>query len=111
MPVTTAVGVIPARWEASRFPGKVLAEIAGVPMLRRVWEGARRAKSLREVIVATDDTWKVLDATPYDESAPFRGPTFAAATSVEDFDARLEPLGGGAEEAAANAAGGEAAKG
>jgi 3-deoxy-manno-octulosonate cytidylyltransferase (CMP-KDO synthetase) len=51
----TAVGIIPARYRASRFPGKALAPIAGVPMLQRVWEGAKRAESLREVIVATDD--------------------------------------------------------
>ncbi len=51
----TAVGVIPARYASSRFPGKALVEIAGRPMIQHVWEGARRAKSLREVIVATDD--------------------------------------------------------
>jgi 3-deoxy-manno-octulosonate cytidylyltransferase (CMP-KDO synthetase) len=50
-----AVGLVPARYEASRFPGKPLAPIAGVPMVRRVWEGARAATALREVIVATDD--------------------------------------------------------
>ena len=50
-----AVGVVPARFAASRFPGKALALIAGVPLVQRVWEGARRAKSLRAVIVATDD--------------------------------------------------------
>jgi 3-deoxy-manno-octulosonate cytidylyltransferase (CMP-KDO synthetase) len=55
MPGMTAVGVIPARFAASRFPGKPLARIAGVPMLQRVWEGARRAKTLRAVIVAADD--------------------------------------------------------
>ncbi|MDH3521061.1 MAG: 3-deoxy-manno-octulosonate cytidylyltransferase [Myxococcales bacterium] len=51
----TAVGVIPARYAASRFPGKPLARIAGRSMIERVWQGARRAKSLRAVIVATDD--------------------------------------------------------
>jgi 3-deoxy-manno-octulosonate cytidylyltransferase (CMP-KDO synthetase) len=51
----TAVGVVPARYQASRFPGKPLAMIAGLPMLQRVWEGARSAKSLRTVVVATDD--------------------------------------------------------
>jgi 3-deoxy-manno-octulosonate cytidylyltransferase (CMP-KDO synthetase) len=50
-----AVAVIPARWQASRFPGKPLASIAGVPMLRRVLEGARQAKRIRNVVVATDD--------------------------------------------------------
>jgi 3-deoxy-manno-octulosonate cytidylyltransferase (CMP-KDO synthetase) len=51
----TAVGVIPARFAASRFPGKALAPVAGRPMIQRVWEGARRAKTLRALIVATDD--------------------------------------------------------
>ena len=57
----TAVGVIPARFGASRFPGKPLAPIAGVPMVQRVWEGTRRAKGLRSVIVATDDE-RIADA-------------------------------------------------
>jgi 3-deoxy-manno-octulosonate cytidylyltransferase (CMP-KDO synthetase) len=51
----TAVAVIPARFSASRFPGKPLAPIAGVPMIERVWRGARDAKRLDRVIVATDD--------------------------------------------------------
>ncbi len=50
-----AVGVIPARYQASRFPGKPLAAIAGIPMIQRVWQAARGAKSLDRVIVATDD--------------------------------------------------------
>jgi 3-deoxy-manno-octulosonate cytidylyltransferase (CMP-KDO synthetase) len=55
------VGVIPARFASSRFPGKPLAKIAGLPMLERVVEGARRATSLRDVVVATDDP-RVVDA-------------------------------------------------
>ena len=51
----SAVGIIPARYESSRFPGKPLARIAGVTMIEHVWRGARDAKSLREVLVATDD--------------------------------------------------------
>jgi 3-deoxy-manno-octulosonate cytidylyltransferase (CMP-KDO synthetase) len=51
----TAVGVIPARFGASRFPGKPLAEIAGLPMIQRVYDGVRQAKSLSRVIVATED--------------------------------------------------------
>src|SRR4026209_2669069 len=50
-----AVGVIPARFAASRFPGKPLAMIAGVPMIERVWRGAGSAEALARVIVATDD--------------------------------------------------------
>jgi len=50
-----AVGIIPARWGSSRYPGKPLAAIAGRPMIQWTWEGARRAERLRDVIVATDD--------------------------------------------------------
>lgn len=54
MPVS-AVAVIPARFAASRFPGKPLAPISGRPMLQHVIEGTREAKRIRGVIVATDD--------------------------------------------------------
>ncbi|MGH0032410.1 MAG: 3-deoxy-manno-octulosonate cytidylyltransferase [Myxococcota bacterium] len=57
----SAVGVIPARFAASRFPGKPLAKIAGMPMIERVWRGASQARSLDRVIVATDDE-RVADA-------------------------------------------------
>lgn len=50
-----AVGVIPARFAATRFPGKPLAPIAGKPLVQRVWEGARTAKRLAQVLIATDD--------------------------------------------------------
>ncbi len=51
----TAVGIIPARYSASRFAGKPLAQIAGIPMIQRVWQGAMAAQRLRATIVATDD--------------------------------------------------------
>jgi len=50
-----ATGIIPARFGATRFPGKPLALILGKPMIQRVYENSRRADSLAEVIVATDD--------------------------------------------------------
>jgi 3-deoxy-manno-octulosonate cytidylyltransferase (CMP-KDO synthetase) len=53
--MSKAVGIIPARWGSTRFPGKPLYEIAGKPLLRRVWERCLRAKQLDEVIIATDD--------------------------------------------------------
>ncbi len=49
------VGIIPARYASTRFPGKPLALIAGKPLIQRVAEQCKRAKSLSEVIVATDD--------------------------------------------------------
>ncbi len=49
-------GIIPARHDSSRFPGKPLALIAGKPMIQHVVERCQKAKSLSEIIVATDDT-------------------------------------------------------
>jgi 3-deoxy-manno-octulosonate cytidylyltransferase (CMP-KDO synthetase) len=53
--MTKALGIIPARWGSTRFPGKALHEIAGKPLLRHVWERCRRAKKLDCLIIATDD--------------------------------------------------------
>ena len=52
--------VIPARWASSRFPGKPLANIAGIPMIQRVVAQANKANCASEVIVATDDL-RILD--------------------------------------------------
>jgi 3-deoxy-manno-octulosonate cytidylyltransferase (CMP-KDO synthetase) len=49
------IGIIPARYGSSRFPGKPLIDIWGKPMILRVVERAEASKSLSEVIVATDD--------------------------------------------------------
>jgi 3-deoxy-manno-octulosonate cytidylyltransferase (CMP-KDO synthetase) len=55
------LGVIPASYASTRFPGKPLHPIAGKPLLQHVIERCQQAKSLSEVIVATDDTriWEV----------------------------------------------------
>jgi 3-deoxy-manno-octulosonate cytidylyltransferase (CMP-KDO synthetase) len=50
-----SVIVIPARYDASRFPGKSLARIDGRPMIQWVWEAASRSRLTEQVIVATDD--------------------------------------------------------
>ena len=55
------IGLIPARYASTRFPGKPLALIAGKTLIQHVVERCQKAKSLDEVIVATDDTriWEV----------------------------------------------------
>src|SRR5688572_19147467 len=50
----TVLGVIPARLKSTRLPRKVLRDIAGKPMIVHVWERARQAKSLTDLLVATD---------------------------------------------------------
>ena len=49
------IGFIPARWHSSRFEGKPLAKINGIPMIRRVYDRALMAKNLDSVVVLTDD--------------------------------------------------------
>jgi len=49
------IGIIPARYASTRFPGKPLHPIAGKPLIAHVVERCREAARLAEVIVATDD--------------------------------------------------------
>jgi 3-deoxy-manno-octulosonate cytidylyltransferase (CMP-KDO synthetase) len=49
------LGIIPARFASTRFPGKPLHPIAGKPLVQHVVERCRQAKSLSEIVVATDD--------------------------------------------------------
>lgn len=49
------LGIIPARFASTRFPGKPLIDLAGKTMIQRVYEQVKLAKSLSDVVVATDD--------------------------------------------------------
>ena len=49
------LGIIPARWASTRFPGKPLHLIAGKPLVQRVWERCLECSKLDSIIVATDD--------------------------------------------------------
>jgi 3-deoxy-manno-octulosonate cytidylyltransferase (CMP-KDO synthetase) len=53
--MSKALGIIPARWSSTRFPGKPLHLVVDKPLLRHVWERSRQAKSLDSIIIATDD--------------------------------------------------------
>src|SRR6202451_2483422 len=55
------VVVIPARYGSTRLPGKPLVSLAGQPMIQRVYERAKAAETVHEVIVATDDE-RIMDA-------------------------------------------------
>lgn len=50
-----AVGIIPARYGSTRFPGKALADLGGKPLVQWVYEKAKRCATLDRVLVATDD--------------------------------------------------------
>ncbi len=49
------IGIIPARFASSRFPGKPLADVAGKSMIRRVFEQCQKSSRLDHIVVATDD--------------------------------------------------------
>jgi len=49
------LGIIPARWASTRFPGKPLHIIAGKPLVQHVWERCQECSKLDSIIVATDD--------------------------------------------------------
>jgi 3-deoxy-manno-octulosonate cytidylyltransferase (CMP-KDO synthetase) len=55
MPASKVVGIIPARWGSTRFPGKALHGIAGKPLIRHVWERCVEAGCFDQIVVATDD--------------------------------------------------------
>ena len=55
------IGILPARWGSTRFPGKPLHRIAGKPLIQHVWERCQGAKLLSQIIVATDDQ-RIADA-------------------------------------------------
>jgi 3-deoxy-manno-octulosonate cytidylyltransferase (CMP-KDO synthetase) len=57
----SVIAVIPARYASLRLPGKALADIAGVPMIVRVWRQTSKARLLQRVFVATDDQ-RIADA-------------------------------------------------
>ena len=60
-----AIGVIPARLHSTRFPKKILHQIDGKPMVVQVYERAKKAKMLEDVIVAIDSTETELALKPY----------------------------------------------
>lgn len=64
------LGVIPARYASTRFPGKALARIAGKSMLQHVYERASAARYLSSILIATDDERIVAEARKF--GAPVR---------------------------------------
>jgi len=78
--MTEAIGIIPARWGSTRFPGKALHSIAGKPLLQHVWERCRRAKRLEKVIIATDDFRIAEAAFGWDAEVAMTSPNHSSGT-------------------------------
>jgi 3-deoxy-manno-octulosonate cytidylyltransferase (CMP-KDO synthetase) len=85
------LGVIPARYGASRFPGKPLASLWGKPMIQHVWERARAAQGLDELVIATDDERIASTARAFGATVEMTSPECASGTDRVAEVARRRP--------------------
>jgi 3-deoxy-manno-octulosonate cytidylyltransferase (CMP-KDO synthetase) len=87
------LGVIPARFASTRFPGKPLARIAGKPMLQHVFERAGRSLSLDAVVIATDDERIREEAARFGASVRMTRPDHLSGTDRVAEAAAADPAG------------------
>ena len=87
----TTLAVIPARFGATRFPGKPLAMLGGKPMLQHVWERARAARGLDELVIATDDERIASAARAFGAAVEMTSPECASGTDRVAEVARRRP--------------------
>lgn len=88
------IGVIPARYASTRFPGKVLTQICAKPMVQWVYERALNAKKLNDLFVATDDERIKTKVIEFGGKVIMTSPTHASGTdrvaeAVEKIDADI----------------------
>lgn len=74
------IGIIPARYSSSRFKGKVLADIAGKPMIQHVWERAKQAFLLDDLIIACDNEQVAEAAAAFGAKVAFTAQAHACGT-------------------------------
>lgn len=77
---TSVLGVIPARFQSTRLPGKALLDIGGRPMIEHVYRRAAAARSLDGVVVATDDERIVQAVERFGGVVCLTSPTHASGT-------------------------------
>ncbi len=85
------IAVIPARYAASRFPGKPLALIAGKPMIQHVWDRCLAARIFDEVVIATDDARIADAAKAFHGTVELTSPAHASGTDRVAEVANLRP--------------------
>ena len=83
---TKVLGVIPARYASTRFPGKPLVMIAGKPMIQRTWEQAMKCKLVDKVVIATDVAARGLDIKGIERVINYELP-------VDDFQDYVHRIG------------------
>lgn len=96
------IGVIPARFESTRLPGKPLVQIAGKSLIRWVWEAAASCSTLDDIIVATDDERIVAECGSFGARAVITSPDCPSGS-----DRIAEAVAGGSHEIIVNIQGDE----
>jgi len=86
-----AIGVIPARYAATRFPGKPLAMLWGKPMLQHVWERSRAIIGLDRLVIATDDSRIANAAWGWGAEVEMTSPSCTSGTDRVAEVARRDP--------------------
>ena len=89
-----AIGVIPARYGATRFEGKLLKDLCGKPVIQHVYERAKKAKLLDDLIIAADDDRIVKAVEAFGGKVVFTSKTHTTGTDrltevVNDIDVKL----------------------
>ncbi len=85
------LGVIPARYGASRFPGKPLAPLWGKPLLQHVWERASQVRGIDQLVIATDDDRIAEVARDFGATVEMTSPEWASGTDRVAEVARRHP--------------------
>lgn len=95
------IGIIPARYDSSRFPGKPLIDIDGMTMIHRVYNQVKHASKISEVIVATDDNRIVEEVRSFAGNVVMTSPDHVSGTdrcaevisNVKGFDIAINIQG------------------
>ncbi len=85
------LGVIPARYASTRFPGKPLTDIGGMSMVQRVWTQVSRCQSLAAAVVATEDQRIIEHVQSFGGAAIMTSPDHASGTDRIGEVARAFP--------------------
>jgi 3-deoxy-manno-octulosonate cytidylyltransferase (CMP-KDO synthetase) len=89
-----AIGIIPARYGSTRFEGKVLKDLCGKPVIQHVYERAKKARMLDDLIIAADDERIIQAVEAFGGKAVFTSKSHSTGTDrltevVNDIDVRV----------------------
>src|SRR5262249_17436829 len=92
MSFQTAIAIIPARFQSTRLPGKVLIEIAGKPLIQHIYERVKQAKNLHRIIIAADDVRVAEAVEKFGGTAVLTRPEHQSGTDrLAEIAAQLDP--------------------